>query len=69
MPNTVQCRYNAVNFLKNIEKRHLIARPLGRGMVCLLWIQHLIDVLSEFLQSFKQYFYILDRVITALDCM
>ena len=67
--SNVQCRYNAVNFLKNIQKRHPLARPLGRGMGCLLWIQHLIDVLSEFLQSFKQYFYILDRVIAALDCM
>ena len=27
---TVQCRYNAVNFLPNPHKIHLIARPLGR---------------------------------------
>ena len=26
---TVQCRYNAVNLLTNIHKRHPIARPLG----------------------------------------
>ena len=32
---TVRCRYNAVNFLTKIHKRHPIARPLGRGMVCL----------------------------------
>ena len=31
-----QCCYNAVNFLTYIHKRHPIARPLGRGMVCLL---------------------------------
>ena len=66
--NTVRCRYNAVNFLKNINKRHPIARPLGRGMGCLLWIQHLIDILPQFLQLLMQYFTILHRIITALDC-
>ena len=44
-----------VNFLTNIHKRHLIARPLGRGISCLLWIQHLIDILPQFLHSFMQY--------------
>ena len=44
--NTVRCRYNAVNCLTNIHERHPIARPLGRGMGYLLWIQHLIDILS-----------------------
>ena len=34
--NTVRCRYNAVNFLKNINKRHPIARPLGWAMGCLV---------------------------------
>ena len=67
--NTVWCRYNAVNFLKNIHKRHPIARPLGRGMGCLLGIHHLSDILPEFLQSFMQSLAILDRVITALDCI
>ena len=47
--HTVRCRYNAVNFLTKNHKRHPIARPLGRGMVCLLWIQHLIDILHQFL--------------------
>ena len=41
---TVRCRYNAVKFLSNIHKRQPIARPLGRGMVCHLWIQHLVDI-------------------------
>ena len=63
----MRCRYNAVNFLTNFHKRHPIARPLGRAMGCLLWIQHLFDILPEFLQSFMQYLIILDRVITALD--
>ena len=46
---TVRCCYNAVNFLTNIHKRHPIAHPLGRGMGWLLWIQHLIDILPQFL--------------------
>ena len=65
---TVRCRYNAVNFITNIHKRHPMARPLGRGMGCLLWIQHLIDIMSQFLQLLMQNLTILDRVITALDC-
>ena len=32
LPHTVRWRYNVGNFLKNIHKRHLIIRPLGRGM-------------------------------------
>ena len=51
-------RYNAVNFLIDIPKRHPIA--LGR----LLWILHLLDILPEFLQWFVQYL-----TIFALDCM
>ena len=35
------CRYNAINFLQNIHKRHPIARPIGPGMGCLLWVQPL----------------------------
>ena len=50
--NTVRCRYNAVNFRTNIHKRHPIAHPSGWGMGCLLWIQHLIDMLPQFLWSF-----------------
>ena len=52
LENTVWCRYNAVNFLTNIHQRHPIARPLGWGMGCLLWIQHLIDILPQFLLLF-----------------
>ena len=36
-------------FLTNIKKIHHIARPLGQIMGCLLWIQHLIDILPRFL--------------------
>ena len=68
-PDTVWCRYNAANFITNIHKRHPMARPLGRGMGCLLWIQHLIDIMSQFLQLLMQKLTILDRVITALDCI
>ena len=66
---TVRCRYNAVNFITNIHKRHPMARPLGRGMGCLLWIQHLIDIMSQFLQLLMQNLAILDRVLTALDLL
>ena len=64
----VQCRYNAGNFLQNSHERHCIARPSGRGMRCLLWVQPLIGILPQFLQWFVPWHVILDRVITALDC-
>ena len=67
--HTVWCRYNAVNFITNIHKRHPMARPLRRGMGCLLWIQHLIDIMSQFLQFLMQNLSISDRVLTALDCI
>ena len=37
IPYTVWCRYNAVNFLTNIHKKHRIARPLG---ICgfIIWL-------------------------------
>ena len=35
IPSTVWCRYNVVNFIQNLHKRHPIARPLGPDMVCL----------------------------------
>ena len=65
---TVRCRFNAVNYLTNIHKRHPIARPTGRGMGCVLWIRHLIDILPQFLQIYMQCLTKLDRVITALIC-
>ena len=49
--NTVRCHYTMVNFLTNIHKRHPIAWPLGQGMRCLLWIQHLIDILPQLLNE------------------
>ena len=56
-------------FFTNINKRRPIARPLGRGMGCHLCIQHLIDILPQFLQLFVQYLTILDCVIAVLDCI
>ena len=38
LPWTVQCRYNAVNFLPNPHNRHPIAHPWERGMGWLLWV-------------------------------
>ena len=62
--DAVRCRYNAVDFITNIHKRHPMARPLGRGMGCPLWIQHPIDNISQFLQLLMQNLTILDRVKT-----
>ena len=36
--NTVQCHYNAVNFIPNPHNRLPVARPWGRGMGCQLWV-------------------------------
>ena len=37
--DTVETLYNTINFCWNTHKRHSIARPKGRGMGCLLWVQ------------------------------
>ena len=37
--HTVETLYNTVNFCWSTHKRHSIARPKGRGMGCLLWVQ------------------------------
>ena len=52
---TVRCCYSVVSFLHNSHKRHPIARPLEQGMGCVLWIQHLIDTLPQFVQLFMQH--------------
>ena len=65
---TVQCRYNG-QFSPEFLKIHPIGRPLGQGMGCILWFQTLIYTLSQSLQWFMQWHVILDRVITALDCI
>ena len=64
---TVQCRYNAVNFLSNPHKIHPIAHPLGRGMGCILWLQTVIYTLPQSPQWCMQYHVTLDLVIMALD--
>ena len=37
--HTGETLYNTVNFCWSTHKRHSIARPKGRGMRCLLWVQ------------------------------
>ena len=37
--STVETLYNTINFSWSTHKRHSIARPKGRGMGCLLWVQ------------------------------
>ena len=44
---TMPCHYNAVNCPDNSHKRHPIARRLGRGMECLLWVHTLIYILPR----------------------
>ena len=60
---------NKVNFLTNINKRLPKVYPLGPGMGCVLRIQHLVNILLQFLQLLMQYLTVLDRVLTALDCI
>ena len=55
-------------FSQNLHKRHPTARPFGRIMVCLLWIQSLVYILLHILQWCIQYHATLGRVITARDC-
>ena len=65
---TVRCRYNAFNFHQNHHNRHPIARPSGRGIGCLLWVQALIYILPLSLKSCMHYRVILHRVITVVHC-
>ena len=65
----MRCHYNAVIFLPNPPQRHPIARPLGQGMRCLLWIQTVLYILPLSVQWCLQYYVILDHVITALHCI
>ena len=57
-----------VYFHQNHHNRHPIARPSGRGMGCLLWVQALIYVLPLSLKCCMHYRAILYRVITAIHC-
>ena len=61
--------YNVVNFLQNLHKRQPIARPLGRVMGCLSWVQTLIYILTQSRQWYVQYNVILGCIIMALDCI
>ena len=67
--NIVPWRYNSVNFLQNSHKRCSIARPLGRGMEWLLWVQTLINIPPQSQQWCMHYHVILNRAITASDCI
>ena len=70
MAHTVPYSYNnAANFLKYSHNRHPIARPWGRGLVCLLWVWNLIYVLLLSLKYRMQYRDKLDHSIMALDCI
>ena len=61
----LQCR--AIMKGVNPHKIHPIPRPLGRGMGCILWVQTMIYTLPHSPQWCKQYYVILDRIITAVN--
>ena len=68
LANTVETLYNTINFCWSTHKRHSIARPKGRGMGCLLWVQRatyykLIDI------ELYEIFAIINRAIKGLHCM
>ena len=51
--DTVLCHYNVVNFLTNIHKRHPHSSPVMlRYCSVFLWMQHLNDILPQFLYLF-----------------
>ena len=58
-----------VNFLQNLNKIHPIARPLERYVRCILCVQTLIYTLFQSQQWYIPYHVILERVITALECI
>ena len=66
-PYTVQCHYNAVDFLQFLHNRCPIAHPLGGGRWCLLWVSSMIHALLLSSQCCGKYSDKLDRAITALD--
>ena len=54
-------------FMWSIFKKILTKIPHSLPVGCLWWIQHLIDILPEFLQSFLQCLITLNHVIMALN--
>ena len=69
MKITVETLYNTVNLCWSTHKGHSIARPKGRGMGCLLWVQratYCVD-LSK-LSSINKIFAIINRAIKGLHC-
>ena len=69
--NTEMSRYNTVaNFLPNPHIKHPIARPWGRDMGCLSWVQMVIHFLSQSLRYCMQSNAILHRrIITTNNCL
>ena len=66
---TGRCHYYVVTFLPNSHKIHTIAHPLGRAMVCIWWVQMLIDTLPQSQQRCMQHHVLLESVIMALNCI
>ena len=56
-------------FYKILTKRQSIARPLGQGVACLLYIQSLTYILPQSLKWCMRYHGLLECVIMALGCI
>ena len=63
----LRCRYSAVH--PNPHKIHPIARPWGRVMECLSWIEPLMHILPQSSLYHIQNHFILNRFMMALDCI
>ena len=53
---TVETLYNTINFCWSTHKRHSIARPKGRGMGCVLWVQRATYCVDLSILSSMKYF-------------
>ena len=67
---TVETLYNTINFCSSTHKRHSIARPKGRGMGCLLWVQRATYWLCRLTKiELYKICTIINRAIKGLHCI
>ena len=68
-PDTVESHYNTFICSHNTHNRRPIARPWGRGMGLLLWVQILSHVAAFPCTCYTQYCLIFDLVISRVHCI
>ena len=66
--NIVETPYNTVKFCWSTHKRHSIARPKGRGMECLLWVQMATYCVDLSIIELYKILAIINRAIKGLHC-